>query len=72
MNSAQKSDLADFWQSEKTLVMVLKKAISLIRDMVVEHCNRRFGYVYFNEFFANVLRDNMGMIIFDLQGCGGC
>ena len=40
MNSAQKSDLApifgDFWQSEKTLVMVLKIAILLIRDMVVE------------------------------------
>ena len=48
MNSAQKSDLApifgDFWQSEKTLVMVLKIAILLIRDMVVERCNRRFGY----------------------------
>ena len=28
--------------------------------------------IYFNEFVANVLRDNMGMIIFDLWGCGGC
>ena len=30
--------------------------------------------VDFNEFVANVLRgiDNMGMIIFDLPGCGGC
>ena len=27
--------------------------------------------VYFNEFVANALRDNMGMIIFDLWGCGG-
>ena len=27
---------------------------------------------YFYEFVANVLRDNMDMIIFDLQGCGGC
>ena len=27
---------------------------------------------YFYEFFANVLRDNMGRIIFDLRGCGGC
>jgi hypothetical protein len=27
--------------------------------------------VYFNEFVANVLRDNMGMVIFDLKGCGG-
>ena len=28
--------------------------------------------ICFNEFVANVLHDNMGMIIFDLQGCGGC
>ena len=28
--------------------------------------------VYFDEFVANALRDNMGMIIFDLRGCGGC
>ena len=27
---------------------------------------------YFNEFVANVLRDNMGIIFFDLWGCGGC
>ena len=27
---------------------------------------------YFNEFVANILRDKMGMIIFDLRGCGGC
>ena len=26
----------------------------------------------FNEFVANVLCDEMGMIIFDLQGCRGC
>jgi hypothetical protein len=26
---------------------------------------------YFHEFAANVLRDNMCIIIFDLQGCGG-
>ena len=28
--------------------------------------------IWFNEFVAIVLRDNMSMIIFDLQGCGGC
>ena len=28
--------------------------------------------IYFNEFVANVLCDNMGIIIFDLRGCGGC
>ena len=28
--------------------------------------------VYFNEFVANALRDDMGMIIFDHLGCGSC
>ena len=28
--------------------------------------------VYFNEFEANALHDNMGVIIFDNQGCGVC
>ena len=27
---------------------------------------------YFNEFVANVLRDNIGIVIFDLRGHGGC
>ena len=27
---------------------------------------------YFNEFVVNVLRDNMGIIIFDLRGSLGC
>ena len=56
-----------------------KNIILSIRDMVVKRWNRRFGsetihptQVYFNEFVANVLRDNVGMIIFDLRGCGGC
>ena len=46
--------------------------------MVVERCNRRFGREtihpteknYFYEFVANVLRDNIGILIFDLHG--GC
>ena len=55
--------------------------ILLIRDMVVELWNRQLGCksihhkitkIYFNEFVANVLSDNMGMIIFDILGCGGC
>ena len=28
--------------------------------------------IYFNEFVANVLNDNMDIIIFDNQGCGDC
>ena len=28
--------------------------------------------VYFNEFVANVLRDDIGIVIFDLKGHGGC
>ena len=48
--------------------------ILLIRDMVVERCYRQFGCEtihpthkkIFNEFIANALRDNIGMITFDL------
>ena len=28
--------------------------------------------VYFNEFVANVLRDDIGIVIFGLRGHGGC
>ena len=28
--------------------------------------------VYYNEFVANVLRDDVGIVIFDLRGHGGC
>ena len=28
--------------------------------------------VYFNEFVANVLRDDIGIVVFDLRGHGGC
>ena len=46
--------------------------------MVVKGCNRQFGHetihptqkIYFYEFVANVLRDNIGILIFDLDG--GC
>ena len=57
------------------------ECILLIRDIVVERWNRRLGCksihhkvtkVYFNDFVANVLSDNMGMLIFYLLGCGGC
>ena len=29
-------------------------------------------FFYFNEFVANVLRDVIGIVIFDLRGHGGC
>ena len=28
--------------------------------------------LYFNEFVANVLRDNIGIVVFDLRGHEGC
>ena len=48
--------------------------------MVVKRWNRQFWLwnhtshtkVYFIEYIANVLRDDMGMIIIDLWGCGDC
>ena len=47
--------------------MKLSMPILLIRDTVVESHTK----VYFNEFVSSALRDNIGMIIFDLGGCGG-
>ena len=53
----------------------------LIKDMVVERYYRQFGCetlhsypkkVYFNEFVANALRDNIGIVNFELRGYGGC
>ena len=42
--------------------------------LLTEHDGFHTSYtkVYFNEFVANALHDNMGMIIFDLCGFGGC
>jgi hypothetical protein len=42
----------------------------------VEFCYRRFGRksytkVYFNEFVANVLHDNIGIFIFVMEAVGG-
>ena len=61
----------------KPQILRLRK-ILLIRDMVDERCNRRFDREtihpthkkYFYEFVANVLRDNIGILIFGLHG--GC
>ena len=39
-------------------------------DLVINHASHT--KLYFNEFVANVLRDNIGRVIFDLRGCGGC
>ena len=38
----------------------------------LECISRGAKYVYFNEFVANVLRDDIGIVIFDLRGHGGC
>ena len=51
--------------------------ILLIRDMVVESWNWQPNHtshtnVYFNESVANVLRDNICIVIFDLWGHRGC
>ena len=42
--------------------------------MVVERCNRGFGCetIHPTQFVANGWRDNIGIVIFDLRGHGGC
>ena len=39
--------------------------------MVVDHQTIHPTQVYFNKFVANVLRDNIGIVIFDLRGHEG-
>jgi hypothetical protein len=41
-------------------------------DLAVKPDHTSQTRLYFDEFVANALLVNMGMIIFDLQGCGGC
>ena len=58
------------------MLFVSTKVFLLIRDMVVKRWNRQFGCETthptqkFNS--MNMLRDNMGMTIIDLWGCGDC
>ena len=51
-----------------------KNKLHLIHVINKSHESRTLEQtkVHFNEFVANVLCENVGMIIFDLQGCGGC
>ena len=59
--------------AEKSILLFESLGVLWVLSYPASHPNhtsdRKF---YFNEFVANVLRDNMGIIIFDLQDCGGC
>ena len=47
--------------------------ILLVLSYPASHPNHTsYRKSYFNEFVANVLPDNMCMIIFEFRGCGGC
>ena len=41
-------------------------------NSAVKPYNTSHTKVYFNESVANAWSENIGMIIFDLGGCGGC
>ena len=59
-------------QANKTKIKVTFDKCSMLQQTKSRQNHTSNTKVYVNEFVANVLHDNMGMIIFDLRGCGGC
>ena len=45
---------------------------SILKQTIWPWNHTSYTKVYFNEFVANVLGDNIGTVIFDLWGHGGC
>ena len=73
-NIGMRALLISLWKQKHNI-----NHIFLIRDMAVKRCYRRFycetiyiPHKSWLQFLPNALRDNMGMIIFGLKGCGGC
>ena len=54
------------------LISLIFDKCSILQQMIWPSNHTSHTKVYFNEFFANVLRDDIGIVIFDLRGHGGC
>ena len=54
-----------------TILLIVLPIVDGVTDAITKkpHILQK---IYCNEFVANVLRDDMGMISFDHQGYGGC
>ena len=66
------STLVSFIQWRSTNLINKRYGSLTMQQMIWLWNHTSYRKFNFNEFVANVLRDNMGMIIFDLWGCGGC
>ena len=64
-------------------MFILSTSFSVLNLMLIQECSTVLYSIwprnhtshkkfYFNEFVANVLRDVIGIYIFDLRGYGGC
>ena len=65
--------LAGTFMAMQSMLLFESLGVVWVLSYPASHPNHTsYRKFYFNEFVANVLHDNMGMIIFDLRGCGGC
>ena len=54
------------------VISLLIQGCSMVQYSIWPTNHTSHKNVYFNEFVANVLRDVIGIFIFDLRGHGGC
>jgi hypothetical protein len=53
-------------------ILLIIQGCSMVQQTIWPGNHTSHIKAYFNEFVANVLRDDMGIVIFDLRGHGGC
>ena len=56
----------------RTDILLIIEGCSILKQTIWPWNHTSHTKVYFNEFVANALRDNIGIVIFDLRGHGGC
>ena len=64
--------MTKIWGASSYNLIKKRHGSQMLQQMIWLWNDTSHKKVYFNEFVANVLCDNMGMIIFDLRCCGGC
>ena len=84
MEAAEASEVTWLLGSIRLLTIEIFRVIKLINiSLIIQGCSTVYYSIwprnhtshkkfYFNEFVANVMRDVIGIVIFDLRGRGGC
>jgi hypothetical protein len=54
------------------IILLIIEGCSMVQQTIWPRNHTSHIKVYFNEVFANVLRDDIGIVMFDLRGHGGC